>query len=164
MYLIIYKKKRAIKNAKEIYKKYYKELSKKGIFSTFENTCIQCLLYSKTFMRSKAYMFSKPITANLFGIREWGAMYYFIEIVRIPELLDQYKKNGLPLKKYLKLKNASLKNFFYCFFKIFLGKKEDGFAYIKWKKNFLYNLIYPNIYIYLIVYLFSLIKRKYVKY
>ena len=61
---------------------------------------------------------------NLVGKREWIGMYDFIEIVRIPELLDYYKGQGLSLIKYIYCKNFALRNFFNFFLKYSLMVKK----------------------------------------
>ena len=148
MYLIVYKRSLAQNKIQEILKQNKKKIHTKGTWSTFENTCIQCIIYSKAFSKSYAYFYKNPLTATIHGYREWSPMYYFIEAVRIPEILDLYKSDGLGLFKYYRAKNTILKNFLYCFYKIITGKKENGYTYLDWKKHFFNNLIFPNIYLY----------------
>ena len=61
-------------------------------------------LYKKIglFKKSKIYICAEPLSVNLIGEREWKSMYEFVEIVRIPELLDYYRSQGLNFTKYMK--------------------------------------------------------------
>ena len=86
-------------------------------------------------------------SVNLIGEREWGDLYEFVEIIRIPELLDYYKSQGMPVIKYFSCKNYSLRNFSSYFFKILIGGKKKGRNYVNFKKHFFNNLFFPNIYI-----------------
>ena len=87
------------------------------------------------------------MSVNLSGEREWGEMYEFIEIVRIPELIDFYRSRGLSFVKYIYYKNYSLRNFSNYFFKIYFNSGKKGKHLINFNKHFLKNLIYPNVYI-----------------
>ena len=79
-------------------------------WSNFDNTCLHLKLFV---MLSKIQnLFSaKPLSINLIGIREWSSLYEFIEIVRIPELLDYYRSQGLSFLKYIYCKNFLLRIF-----------------------------------------------------
>ena len=90
---------------------------------------------------------AKPLSINLIGIREWSSLYEFIEIVRIPELLDYYRSQGLSFLKYIYCKNFSLKNFSSYMFKIFLGGEKKGRHYISIYNHVIKNLMYPNVYL-----------------
>ena len=63
------------------------------------------------FKDSPAFICAEPLSVNLEGEREWGDLYEFIEIVRLPELLDFYRSEGMSLKRYLLCKNYALRNF-----------------------------------------------------
>ena len=68
-------------------------------------------VYAHAFKNSKAYYSPDGFSVNCYGVREWVSMYDFMEIVRIPEILDYYRSQGLGLKKYLINKNYALRNF-----------------------------------------------------
>ena len=87
------------------------------------------------------------MSINLIGEREWGSLYEFVEIIRIPELLDYYRTQGLSLKRYLYCKNFALRNFSNYLFKIIIGGEKMGKKYLNIKKHILKNLIYPNVYL-----------------
>lgn len=123
-----------------------KNLKKKGTFSTFENTAPHISVFAKTFIKSKAYFVGSPLSVNLFGKREWSYLWSLVEIIRIPEALDQYRKNGLIFYKYYLYKNQSLKNFIPCLLKIISNKSKYNISYISIIFIILKNLIYPNIY------------------
>jgi len=123
-----------------------KKIDDTGVWSTFENTCLNPILIAESCKNSKAFVCSKPLSVNLFGEREWGDMYEFIEIVRIPELIDFYRSRGLSFKKYIYCKNYSLRNFSNYFYKIYTGPDKKGKHLVDFKRHFLTNLIYPNAY------------------
>ncbi len=118
-----------------------------GVWSTFENTCLHPIIIANAFKNSESYICSEPLSVNLIGEREWGDLYEFVEIIRIPELLDYYKSQGMPVIKYFSCKNYSLRNFSSYFFKILIGGKKKGRNYVNFKKHFFNNLFFPNIYI-----------------
>ena len=128
-------------------------------WSNFENTCFFIKIFCSAFKNSKTYFCAKPLSVNLLGIREWSSLYEFVEIVRIPEALDYYRSQGLGFFKYLKSKNYALRNFFNYFCKIVVGGKEKGLGYVKFKRHFLSNLIYPNAWFSIIYFLLRSIKK-----
>ena len=115
-----------------------------GTWSTFDNTCFFIKIFCSAFKNSKAFICAKPLSVNLSGIREWSALYPFVEIVRLPEALDYYRSKGLNLWQYIYTKNYALRNFFNYFLKILIGGKKSGLNYIDFKDHFIKNLIYPN--------------------
>ncbi len=127
-----------------------KDLDDKRPWSNFDNTCTHAKILSSTFKDSVSYVCVEPLSANLIGLREWSPLYEFIEIVRIPELLDHYKSLGLNKWKFYYYKNFALRNFFNYFFKILIRGEASGRKYINFKKHFFYNLIYPNVWLSLI--------------
>ena len=134
-------------------------LSDTRTFSTFDNTCGYVKIISKAFSNSKAYFQAEPLSINLKGKREWDNFYNFIEIIRIPEILDVHKSNGLSRFKFFYCKNYALRNFVPNFIKMFLKKDVSGFKYINFKSHVLKNLIYPNIYLSILYFLFRKIKK-----
>lgn len=131
----------------------------KGTWSTFDNTCFFIKIFCAAFKNSKAFLCAKPLSVNLSGVREWGKLYPFVEIVRLPEALDYYRSKGLKLTQYIYTKNYSMRNFFNYFFKILIGGKEMGLHYISFKNHFLKNLIYPNAWLSIVYFLIRQLKR-----
>jgi glycosyltransferase involved in cell wall biosynthesis len=156
MYLLVFKKEIWDKNLDQIN---YKKIEDPNIFSNFDNTCGYVKIISKGFSKSKVFFQAEPLSVNLYGEREWEKMYNFIEIVRIPEVLDVHRSNGLSFFKFHYCKNYSLKNFFPNFLKMMLDKEQSGIKYINFKRNFLYNLFYPNCYLSIIYFLIRKIKK-----
>ncbi len=115
-----------------------------GTWSTFDNTCFFIKIFCSAFKNSKAFICARPLSVNLSGVREWSDLYPFVEIVRLPEALDYYRKRGMNFWQYIFTKNYSLRNFFNYFFKILIGGKKTGLHYVNFKNHFLKNLIYPN--------------------
>jgi glycosyltransferase involved in cell wall biosynthesis len=143
IYLSIFKKDKWLQNINILNEA---DLNDVRPWSTFDNTCIHPKILAKTFNNSKSYINSNPLSINLIGEREWFDFYEFIEIVRIPEILDFYRTQGMPIKKYLYCKNFSLRNFSNYFAKIIIGGKKRGLHYVDFKKHFFKNLLYPNVY------------------
>ena len=133
------------KNSLEIIDK--KNLEDLRPWSNFDNTCLHPKVICNAFKNSKSFFCAKPLSINLIGIREWSSLYEFIEIVRIPELLDYYRSQGLSFLKYIYCKNFSLKNFSSYMFKIFLGGEKKGRHYISIYNHVIKNLMYPNVYL-----------------
>ena len=111
------------------------------------------------FKNSNAYICVEPQSINLIGEREWYSLYEFVEIVRIPELLDFYRSIGMPLTKYLLCKNYSLRNFFNFFTKIFLRGKKGGISYINFYNHFFKNLVFPYAWFSIIFFVLRLVKK-----
>jgi len=124
-----------------------KKIINPGTWSTLENTFLHAIVSAKAFKNSKAYICSKPLSINLWEVREWGCLYEFVEIIRIPELLDYYRSQGLCFKKYYYCKNFSLRNFGSYMVKIIIGSKSKGMHYINFNKHILKNMIFPNFYL-----------------
>ena len=156
MYLLVFKRDNWIKNLDAID---YRKIRDPRIFSTFENTCGYVKIISRAFSSSKAYFQSDPLSVNLSGRRDWSNLYEFIEIVRIPEILDVHRSNGLPLLKYLYCKNLALKNFFPNFVKMYLNKETSGYNYVSLKSHFFRNLFYPYAILSIVFFLYRKIKK-----
>jgi len=126
------------------------ELKDNRYWSNTDNTLIHAKIMCSAFKDSNAFICAEPLSVNLHGEREWGDLYEFIEAVRLPELLDYYRSEGMSLKKYLLYKNFVLRNFSNFLIKIIIGGKKKGLHYINFKKHILSNLFFPNVYISLI--------------
>ena len=122
----------------------YEKIKDKNAWSNFENTCFHIKIFCEAFKDSKSYFCSKPLSVNLYGVREWSNVYPLVEIVRIPEALDYYRSKGLNFFQYIYEKNYSLRNFFNYFIKIYLNKTDMIYKYINIKEHIIKNLIYPN--------------------
>ena len=140
-----YLQKRNVFKKFKIYKQ--KKMYKTGEWSTFENTTFYCETYAIAFKNSKSLIQSKPIIVSTYGHKSWENLWDFIKIVRIPELLEMYKKKGLGTINYLIMKNFALKDFFSCFIRIFKNGKKGGLHYVNFYKHILTNIVYPSIYL-----------------
>ena len=120
MFLTISRRKKFIKNINILDKK---KLNDPGIWSTIDNTAPHVKIFSYTFKNSDCYMQARPLSVNLFGEKGWSYIYPFIMIIRIPEILDIYRKNGLPFIKYIVYKNHALKKFVQYMYYILKNKK-----------------------------------------
>jgi glycosyltransferase involved in cell wall biosynthesis len=143
IYLCVFRRSKWIKNRFILDRNLIKD---NKVWSNFDNTCPHIKIFANAYKHSKAYFFSKPLSVNLFGVREWGKLYPFIEIVRMPEMLDYYRSCGLNFYQYIYNKNYSLRNFSNYFTKIFFMGKEGGKHYISIWNHVIKNLLYPNVY------------------
>lgn len=132
-------------------------------WSNFDNTCIHPKVLSTAFKDSKSYICTKPLSINLIGEREWYSLYDFIEVVRIPQLLNYYRKQGMPIIRFFICKNFSLRNFTNYFVKIFIGGKKSGLNYVNFRKDVLANILYPNIYFSILYFIIRFFKKKVLK-
>jgi hypothetical protein len=137
-----------------------KRLNDPRVWSTIDNTAPHVKVFSHTFKNSNCYIQAKPLTVSLFGEKEWNNKYPFVEIIRIPEIIDIYRKNGLPFLKFIKCKNFILRRFIPFMFLILKDKKNSNYEFIDFKKNVLQNIFFPSIYFYGIYYLIKKIFQK----
>ncbi len=122
------------------------EIKDSRYWSNTDNTLIHPKIMCCAFKDSPAFICAEPLSVNLQGEREWGDLYEFIEIIRLPELLDFYRSKGMSLKRYLLCKNFALRNFSNYLIKIIFGGKKKGLNYINFRKHVLNNLFFPNVY------------------
>ena len=130
-------------------------LKDKRVWSNFDNTCLHIKMYANSFKNSFVFFQSQYLSLNLYGHKEWSPMQAFIYIIRIPENIEYFRENGLGFFQYLNCKNFALKNFFPYLFHIFKNYNTSGAKLIKFNKHILPNLIYPSIYINLILFIFK---------
>lgn len=90
----VFRKKKWDDNVEVIDRKLIKD---KRACSNFDNTCPHVKVFAKAFKSSKALYFKKPLSINTSWERSWKDLYKFVEIVRIPEILDCYREDGLSL-------------------------------------------------------------------
>ncbi len=149
-FLCIFKREYWVKNINVINEKNINDLNK---YSNLDNTAPHSKIWAKGFKNKNAYFCSNPLTINVHGPRsiDWGNLYPFVEGVRIPQVLDNYRKEGLPFFQYLKCKNYALRRLLPSFFYMIKHKSSSNFKYVCIKKDFFYNLIYPMIYLSLII-------------
>ena len=140
-----------------------KQLADKRYWSTPDNTLLHAKIFCKSFKNSKCFISAKPLSVNLIGEREWGDLYEFIEIIRIPEIIDFYRSQGLSWKKYYYNKNFALRNYLNYMIKIVLGGKKKGLNYIDFKRDIINNLIFPNVYLSIFFSGLRYIKKKFKK-
>ncbi len=124
-----------------------KQLEDNRYWSTSDNTLMHAKIFCRSFKNSKCFISAKPLSVNLIGEREWGDLYEFIEIVRIPEIIEFYRSEGLSFKKYFYNKNFALRNYLNYLIKIILGGKKKGLNYLNFKRDIIDNLIFPNVYL-----------------
>lgn len=155
IFVCVFKRKKWNENLNVIDRKLIKD---PRVWSNFENTCFFIKVFCAAFINSKAYVCSRPLSISLHGVREWGGLYEFVEIVRIPEALDYYRSIGLSYFKYLRIKNYALRNFFNYFAKIIINGEKAGLKYVNFRKHFVMNLVYPNAWLSIIYFIFRKIK------
>ena len=131
------------------------KVSETEFYTNRYNTFPHLIIFAKAFKNSTAYIQSDPLSINLIGEREWADMYPFIESVRIPQVIDLYRENGLSFFRYLIEKNHACRRILPGVLKLFFFKSSKGHNLINFKKNILINLFYPSVYYYGIYYLFK---------
>ena len=114
-------------------------------------------------MRSNAYFCKRIISVNLSGVREWSEYWPLIQSVRMIEMLENYRINGLSLWRYLYCKNFALRNFFPDYFKLIINRKKLGVTNINYPKLFFKNLLYPNVYLSIFYFIIRKIFKKKIK-
>ncbi len=144
LYLSVFKREKWVKNADVVNNE---KMNMPGTFSSFENTCPHIQIFAAAFTNSNAYFEKDPLIISTIGERDWKSLYNFIEIIRIPEILDLFRDKGLSLKKYLIYKNFSLRNYASYLIKMIIFRGDTGLKYFKIKKHLFNNLIFPNIYL-----------------
>ena len=159
IFLTVYRRKKFIQNLDVLDKR---KLNDRGVWSTIDNTAPHVKVFSRAFKSSTGYIQAKPLSVNLFGEKEWSYIYPFIIIIRIPEILDIYRKNGLPILQYIKCKNYALKNFLPYMYYILKNKKQSNYKFINFKKNIINNIFYPSIYFFGFYYAARKIYRKFI--
>ncbi len=137
-----------------------KAINDKREFSHFDNTFPHVKIFSRAFANSNAYFYSKPLTVNLSGIREWTSLSSLVESVRLIEALDEFKLNGLSYFKYHLYKNSALHNFIPDLLKILFYKGNTGIEYINPVKLVFFNCLYPNFYLSIAYYFFRKVISK----
>ena len=129
-------------------------------FSHFDNTFPHIKVFANAFKNSKAYFNSQPLSVNLSGIREWSSLSPLVNSIRLVEALEEYKKNGLPLRRYLLYKNTALDNFIPDIVKICIRSGNTGREYINLKKLLFSNILFPNVYLSFFYFLFNRFFKK----
>ncbi len=136
-----------------------KDIEDTRVWSTFDNTCLNGKVISTVFKDKKSFICAQPLSVNLIGEREWGSLYDFVEIVRIPELLDYYRSQGMSFWRYVYCKNFALRNFFNFFTKIVIGGKKSGRDYVNFYNHFFKNLVYPYAWLSIIFFMIRSINK-----
>lgn len=149
MYLSVFRRQKWISNVHILAEAAF---SDSRIFSNFDNTFPHVKIFSKAFANSNAYLYARPLSVCLSGVREWAPMYPFVRSVRLVEALDEYRKNGLPYFKYVRCKNFALKTFLPDLGYMLINRNISGLAYVSPIKLILGNLLYPNFYFSVIYY------------
>jgi hypothetical protein len=144
MYLSIFRKKNWIHNVNILNRNHVNNLIE---FSSLDNTFPHTKIYAHAFNNSKAFFYSKPLSINLSETREWSYLYPLVISYRLPELLEEYRKKGLPFLQYIYCKNFALRNFIPDTLNLIFIKKINFLNYINIYKNIIKNMFYPNFYL-----------------
>ena len=116
-------------------------------FSELGNTFPHSIVFSKAFMNSNVYFSKKIYTNNFIKHREWSNLWPFVLSIRMPQMLDNYRENGLPIKKYIINKNYSLRFFIPHAIKILLRINSYPISLFDLLKCFVSNALYPYYYL-----------------
>jgi len=86
-------------------------------------------------------------------------MYAMIRSVRLVELLEEYRANGLPLIRYLRCRNFALRTFLPDLAYMYLTKPRSGYDYVSLGRLILGNCLYPNFYLCVLYYVGRKLKQ-----
>jgi glycosyltransferase involved in cell wall biosynthesis len=137
----------------------HKNIMDKNWMSNEDNTFFNTMIFANAFNKSKAFIHGEPLCVCLQGVREWTKLYGFVIIVRVPEILDYYRSKGMGFWRYFYCKNYALRNFAVEMLKLFFANDHRIKKYFNFKKHFVYNLVYPAVYISPLYYIFYKIKK-----
>ena len=158
MFLNVFRRKKWNENLDQIDMHQIKDTR---IMSNIYNTFPHNIIFAKAFNKSKAFFHSKPLSIALHGERNWWKdLYPFVEAVRIPELIDVYRKNGMSYIRYLIFKNFAARNLLSNLIKVAIMPGYNGLQYLDFKKHILNNLFYPSIYITPVFYFFRKVYKE----
>lgn len=129
-------------------------------FSHFDNTFPHVKIFANAFSKSRAYIHCTPLTVNLSDSREWAPMSPLINIVRLVEALDEYRRNGLSLASYLRCKNFALRTFLPDYMRLLLHREESGYRYVRPWRLLLGSLLFPNVWLSPFYYVMDVIKAR----
>lgn len=156
MFLSVFRRSRWVANAGALRPS---ALEDSRIFSEFDNTFPHVKIFSRAFAKSKAYFHARPLSVCLTGAREWAPMYPMVCSVRLVEALNEYRRNGLPLRRYLRCRNYALRNFVPDLAYMLLNRSTSGWPYLRPFRLLLANSVYPNSYLSVIYYVFRKTKK-----
>lgn len=128
-------------------------------FSSFDNTFPHVKIFASAFRNSLAHVHSQPLSICLSGVREWAPMYPLVRSVRLIEALEEYRRQGLPLLRYLRCRNHALQYFIPDMVRIFSRGRQGGKQYVNPLKLFMANAMYPNCLFSFFLYFFRKLKR-----
>jgi len=158
MFLNIFRRDKWVENLDQIDQNLIKDTN---IMSNIFNTFPHNIIFAKAFKNSKAFFHAEPLSIALSGERNWWKdLYPFVEAVRIPELVDVYRKNGMGYIRYLFCKNFAVRKLIFNLIKIAIMPGYNGLQYLAFKKHIINNLLYPSIYITPIYYVFRKVYKQ----
>ena len=138
------------------------KISKKQLvrqkFSTLETTFPHVIIFSYSFINSKAFINSNPIIYCLNDVRNWLELFPLIKNFRLLEVLFLFKEKGLSNFNFHNYVNKTLDNFIPDLVYILLDKNKRGWKLIK-KKQIILNFLYPNSYLSPIYFIIRKIKK-----
>jgi glycosyltransferase involved in cell wall biosynthesis len=129
-------------------------------FSLFENTFPHVAVFAQAFSRSRAYLKASPVLVCLTGAREWAPMYPMVRSVRLLEALDAYRRNGLPLLRYLRCRNFALRTFIPDLVYMRVHWRESGWQYIRPFPLLLRNAAFPNTWLSVLYYVMRKFRQR----
>lgn len=126
-------------------------LNDERTFSHFDNTFPHVKIFSRAYARSRAYFNTTPLIVSLSGAREWAPMYPLVRSFRLIEALDEFRQAGLPWLRYLRCRNFALAHFLPDLLRMALRPSLSGWSYVSPFRSLLSNLLFPNLYLSLII-------------
>lgn len=144
LYLSVFRKKNWDNNLDKISEK---NINNNLLFSNIDNTYPHIKIFAYAFKDSDIFFCSRPLSINLYGVREWTSLYPVVRSIRSVNALEIYFKNGLSKKNFFKYKNYALQYFLPDIIKLMLNLK-NSYPYMKEILFFfMKNCYYPNLYL-----------------
>lgn len=152
MYLYIFKKK-YWDDKKNILSK--ESLDSTIEFSHFDNTFPHVKIISEAFYKNEIYYISEPYLICVSGYREWSSLSPLVTSFRTLEILNNYRRLGLPFYQFIKCKNYAYRFFIPDIFRIVLKPSNFNFKEKFIYKNILESFFYPYTYFSIFKYIYD---------
>lgn len=142
MFLSVFKREKWFRHKKILNKYKYDKIE----FATLGSTFPHLMVFSKAFMNSNIFFSEKIYSGNFIKNREWSDLWHLVQSIRLPELLDMYRRDGLPLKNFLLSKNYALRFCIPHILKIMFNISLYPITYFQIFKFLIKNSLYPYLY------------------
>jgi glycosyltransferase involved in cell wall biosynthesis len=122
-----------------------KLIEKKKFFS-LESTFPHTIIFALKFLDKRSFFSTSVVSMNINNLRDWLEYYPVIRSIRINQIIDLYRKQGLNFSNFFKSKNSNLKYIIPDLARIYLFKSTRK-GYISIYRDIIKNLMFPNFYL-----------------